>query len=256
MMTITFNRPGIGTVAVTYDKLTNSPIEIDTTQWPMVPNQTRCFMKYTPNGFRMLPYCRDQYSDSYPKKLAIIVESPNSKEFDNNFNPIAPLIGRSGNTFDRKIVFKFNTWFNTTLSQASDISEGTIVRVELVNPVQFQTSLFHLLNNKIPYLQLKQAHKKYTLNKKLRDDVWKALYVDLKYEGDFIAEILKIAPDYIVNCCTGNSSSPVKRFLPISRVDAIGQKELKDIVRSSLYKAFITHSLDVPYIEDVHPRVW
>lgn len=256
MMTITFSRPRIGSTTVTYSKLTNSPTVINTAQWPAVANQTRCFVKCTSNGFQMLPYCSALYSAENIKKLAVVVESPNSKEFDNNFNPIAPLIGRSGNVFDRKIIGKLNGWFNILLRKVPDFTEEMIVQIKIFNPVQFQTSLFHLLNNKIPYLQLQQSHKKYMLNQKLRDDVWKALYIDLQYENDFIAEILKYAPNYIVNCCTGSSSSPVTIFRPISGVAHVGTKELKDIVRNTLCRTFNMPNVNVLYIEDWHPRAW
>ena len=99
-------------------------------------------------------------------------------EFTYDFRPLRPLNGMSGVIFDSQIEHKMAKWFKENLNVTA------VYEIKIFNPVQYQTSLFHFLNNLIPFMRLSKQLQDDTVipeyvfddHKKLRNDVWKLLF--------------------------------------------------------------------------------
>lgn len=224
---------------------------IDISNWPIVKDRVRCYIKNyihdNENSFLMMPF-NEKYTQY--RKIALIVESPHKNEFDNNFNPLVPLNGISGKKFDLRIIDKMNEWFSNI-----SLEPETLFEIKIINPVQYQTSLFHLLNNKIPYHKVCNC-KKYGMNRYLRNKLWRRLFEETitKCKADFIHRVISYSPDYIVNCCTSFDKKITLQttFINLSSVNIVKNTVLKYNVRNAL----LDNKIKTPYIEDEHPCSW
>lgn len=188
-------------------------IWIDFSKWPTLDNQIRCHLKYDPTKHTFEKFDKIVKANNSQEivRIAFIVESPHRDEFDENFNPLEPLNGKAGTVFNNKICTKMNGWFQNACDRK-------IYEIKIFNPVPYQTSLYHFLNDKIDGMKLSDQLKKGVtipwynkLNGKIRDAVWANLF----YSEDaccmplFLGDIIRYWPDYIVNCCTGVSKDRI-----------------------------------------------
>ena len=210
--------------------------------WPKVKDQIRGYYEKGTNGFIPIQYNK---KDKY-EKIALIVESPHKDEFDNNFNPLCPLNGSAGKRFANNICNKLDTWFSNI--------KNIKVEVMIINPVQYQTSLYHFLNGKISYNNIKQSINYTKIDKDIRNETWRFLFNNCSLSNDFITRINTYSPDCIDNCCTGKVNS--RTFVnPTSIV--IKKKNIKSLkicVRNSIINS--NKLTSTQYIEDTHPILW
>lgn len=211
--------------------------------WPKVDDQIRGYYKYNhqSNNWKSVPM---SYTNNDVTRVALIVESPHKDEFDDIFNPLCPLNGVSGKKFSRKILSNLSIWFH-------NVSISSVVEIYIMNPIQYQASLYHFLNDKINYNRL--INNKISLpgiNAKLRNEVWKILFNDPLLKGDFVDRITKYNPHYIVNCCTGKK---VYGIFCNPRKPRNNSTQLNSFVRRVLLAKNLIHG---NYLEFKHPCVW
>ena len=215
--------------------------------WPIVEDQVRGYYKINTPTQWVTVSPNQIKKDTLIFRLALIVESPHKAEFDSIFNPLNPLNGTSGTKFANDIYARLNTWL-----QNVNI-ENQIVEVKIINPICYQTSLYHFLNNMIPYNNHQSGNIGYTrINKTLRNKVWDFLFNTCSLKTDFIKALQNYSPDFIVNCCTGTVVTP-----PITQASCQGSKP-KDYVRLELLNNTLikTNNGVFNYFEDNHPSTW
>ena len=235
-----------GTVTYSHPTASTANQKIDIDLWSKVGAHIRCYVKYSNGNFNFCPYATYK-----ARKIVILLESPHKNEFDQNFNPLVPLNGRSGKKFDNKIISQLQKWFNGIY-----ISENSIFEIMLLNPVPYQTSLYHFISNKIPYQPLVGASSTipvFKIDKKVRDKVWRLLFPLPCCENEMIIFLKNYNPDYIINCCTGKSTK-YNTFGSLSKVRKTRNiTSLKIITRISI---FTNNLINNNYLEDAHPVSW
>ena len=235
---------------INYKCIPSNMPKIDVSTWPKVSDHNRCYVMYDGKTFCFMPF-KTNYVNY--KKIAVIVESPHKYEFDKNFNPLVPLNGPSGYKFSISIISRLQKWFSK-----EPLKKNTLFQIRIINPIQYQTSLYHLLNNQIPYISVATQKRKYSLNQYLRNKVWKLLFQEAAQitncQVDFINRIAQYNPDYIVNCCTSFNKKTllINGFTTLSAQQKEADITLKYIVRNS----FISNSINIKYMEDYHPFGW
>ena len=262
----------IGTVQ--YDKIATVDtkrgiLDIDISQWLTVPNQVRCHLWYDADSkkFKSAPF---KQGEDQIIKVALIVESPHKDEFTYDFQPLIPLNGFSGVVFDNQIDQKMVNWFN------GNINKNAVYEIKIFNPVQYQTSLFHFLNNMIPFMRLSAQLKdgvvipEYVFDdhKKLRDNVWKLLFASplTQCKINFQKQLIQYWPEYIVNCCTGGSADnrTIYWTTVTDKQSSVGNASttqnssitLKQHVRDALNELDDWFLKTIKYREDFHPSRW
>lgn len=225
----------------------SKPIDANIDQWPIVLDENRGYYRIVKDG-ALVKACVISKPSCF-SKIALLVESPHKDEFDGLFNPLCPLNGSSGRRFSNNIIGRLENWFNNSL-----IKDGTYyVEVRIINPVQYQTSLFHFLNGKIAYNTY--GNFSYTsLCSSLRDEVWRFLYQTCNLESDFIIRVRAYAPDYIINCCTGSSCYKQFNINKKIRKAPSNTRKLKALVRETLRVNGLINS--GTYLECEHPVRW
>ena len=250
LIEIKWGSTSLGTV--NYNKANSSAtITVDISQWPTVKNTVRCYMSY--DGQRtvnILPFKKYQNI----VKVAMIVESPHKDEFDGNFNPLVPLNGLSGKRFDNAITSKMSSWITSSQYNGTPAT----LEIKIFNPVQYQTSLHHLLNNKIPFHNPKVNIAQYGLDATLRNDVWRLLYENqlTGCKSTFISDLTTYSPHLIINCCTGKKYKNMPYWESLPQIKELKNKELKTKVRNTIKNARLTNLQKPNYIEDSHPIAW
>lgn len=212
--------------------------------WPKVQDQVRGYYLCSSKGWSIV-----SSQCNVSKRAALIVESPHKDEFDDNFNPIAPLNGASGKRFCGHIIKHLNAW----LPPQNHI--GTYLVIKIFNPIQYQASLYHFINGLIPY-DLPNVSAKYTrIDRKMCNEVWKFLYCTCSLKQDFISRLSAYNPDYIINCCTGR-----KRYTTFGSINppriSPNCLDLKKLVRDELYRNQLIQKNNKKYLEDSHPCAW
>lgn len=225
------------------DGYTHAVQNADISKWPTVGDHIRGYYEFNGKAWNSVPRPN---SNVVFTKLALIVESPHKDEFDNLFNPLVPLNGLSGVKFSKNILEKLKNWFANNVN----VNANTIVEINIINPVQYQTSLWHFLNGKIQYNLSNYPQNTYKkINAKLRDAVWYFLFEICNLKGDFVRRIKTYNPDYIVNCCTGKNT--IKSFT--NKINSRQNvKKPKACVRFVIFKTCQNR----PYVEDKHPCKW
>jgi len=162
--------------------------------------------------------CSPTNCDESCKVIAIILESPHYEEYKyqdclqnsftiksrtkhkktkiqtiNSLIPVEPANGSTGNLMKR--------WLTPILSNIG-VSFGSYC-VWVVNPVQWQTSLFMLHGESL-------GLKKYN---NLRNDVWKKIWNISDIKTNFENRVNQLAPEYILNCCTKELQPLITYFL-------------------------------------------
>jgi hypothetical protein len=157
-------------------------------------------------------------TDSNGRKIVLVIESPHKDEYDENFTPIAPAQGATGKNID--------TFICNVIDQHNklSLSEGQYDLI-ICNPVQFQTSLFHLHN--IPLNKNSPA-------KKIRDKMWRGIYDH--EQKNFYSRLCLYSPSVIINACT-------------SELKACVETEILNWLKN-------TKSVSMLYTADKHPCIW
>lgn len=251
----------IGTVK--YEKidkklLQENPIKIDISKWPKVQNEIRCRCWYDEKSMCFTTTtCNSGRSQII--KVIIIVESPHANEFTDDFIPIKPLNGKSGTQFDNYICNKMAEWFKGIENK------NAIYEIMIANPIQYQTSLFHFLNNQISFDKLSSWFLKntnstiipqYNFEAKIRNRTWKALFKSpcTRCKYDFLIQIINYWPQYIVNCCTGGDKT--NNWEKLSSI----QEEPINGIKSYVHNSLTTYHDEIRelilYRKDYHPGVW
>ncbi|MCI7213793.1 MAG: hypothetical protein MR467_06620, partial [Bacillales bacterium] len=129
------------------------------------------------------------------KKVALILESPHKDEFDIYYRPLLPANGLTGKKIYEKLGSKMN---NKALLNRSFVYE-----IYIINPVQYQCSLYHELEIKDFGAHIYGAT---THCRKLTNKVFRCLFGSAKHptdiQLDFQARLCTYNPDIILNCCT------------------------------------------------------
>lgn len=239
---------------IIYREDINKKIDVDIAEWPKVDKDVRCYIKYNRQTREYSKVC-ENVASRYKKyfNVVIVLESPHRNEFDDEFNPKEPLSGASGTKFDNNILDKIDKWFTNV-----KFDKNVVFKLWLINPVPYQTSLYHLLNNKIPnkpIIELKDIN--YDKDDNIRNRVWDVLYYGANCEAEFIKALESCKPDYIVNCSTKDiiEYDLVTKFtaLPVSSVNV---KPIKLKVRETISKFKHMLKEDCSYLEDGHPFSW
>lgn len=144
------------------------------------------------------------------KKILIILESPHRFEYKMNgeeIEAIGPAQGVTGKNIcgkKKEIIEEVKT-----LSNGKESSEN--YEIILINPVPYQTSLFHLFKNT----------KK--LNKNIKKLIWNFMWDSNfnKCKNEFVENIKKINPVCVFNCCTKEFKNEINKELKNSELKNI-----------------------------------
>lgn len=141
--------------------------------------------------------------------LALILESPHKREFDNCFTPRVPAKGRTGDNIEERLI----DVIESEPKLKAEIAHHLRVRIVLCNPVQFQASL-HVIH---------KDHLCKDCRKFLKRKVWRALWNRPEIRHDFLRRLNHWNPKWILNACVveGDFNWEVSSFLAnnVSDVD-------------------------------------
>lgn len=143
--------------------------------------------------------------------IALVLESPHKKEYDEKSTPLGPARGTTGNNIQSCLlgnlakfsVINDQNHNGSYFLSSSRIAEGKY-RLLLINAVQFQCSLGDLCGKK----------------KARRDEIFNAVWEN-GGKNDFTDRLKKYNPHIIINCCTGEEHE--NSSLKISVQEAIDE---------------------------------
>lgn len=181
------------------------------------------------------------------KRLIIILESPHTDEFEDEF--IAPALGRTGNSLDKYFLEILHKYFSHNLPP----KEGNY-EVILMNAVQYQCSAG------LP-------------TKLYRDFFWLKFWFKGKKKSDFVSRLKKYKPDIVINLCTKgchdcdpnlhDNPKVINRKYLQNRIGLYSNDypELQDITSAVTLQSFVDKSIisaypNIPIIEGPHPLSW
>lgn len=172
--------------------------------------------------FRKSDGCTDKVRCNFARTIVLLLESPHTDEYDDDMNPKVPACGSTGrqlsgcrtNSAQRHI-----DWIATHLKENFIKLLGCYPLI-LCNPIQYQTSLHHLLGN--------------NWKRKIRNDVWKQIWEIPAVKKDFISRFEKYNPALIINACTSPASAEVEKYV-------LGRCNL---------------NADIYYCSSYHPSSW
>ncbi|HOQ81049.1 MAG TPA: hypothetical protein PLH63_08275, partial [Candidatus Cloacimonadota bacterium] len=118
-----------------------------------VKDDTLCLIKKE-NGYTEIT----EDVNPYYKTIVVLLESPHKAEYTEDFAPIRPL-----NSNDPRV--KLKKALKDIINSDNDLSDG-LYRILLVNPIQFQTSMYEIFGLPV------QGRT----GKKIRDKVWDTLW--------------------------------------------------------------------------------
>lgn len=153
------------------------------------------------------------------RSILLLLESPHKDEYDDNCikRPLAPANGRTGKNIDQCLsTVLFHIHVETGLIEPGH-------HVVISNPIQFQTSLYVIHEQKIKGKW-----------KSLRDSVWQSLWREDCIRENFGERLNAYNPSLIINACTQDLKSDVRDFVE----DWFNQRE------------------QVPLYEVAHPASW
>lgn len=155
-----------------------------------------CYYEIDEGIKRKKDFVESDYCDSKPsndktsKSIVIILESPHQYEYNDDFEPIAPAQGKTGNMIKKYL----DTLIYYLMSKGMVDLKDDEYRVIICNPVPYQTSLYHIHD-------IALGNKKHGEEiKKIRDDVWTKLFN--KMQNDFTSDINSYNPILLINACT------------------------------------------------------
>ena len=162
--------------------------------WRYVLRNTGSYISLREHSGAIEVVCKgnNKYRDGYAEEvdncgitIALLLESPHKDEFDNNDSPIAPAQGTTGTNIHDYFEHIIN------IERRKFDFVATEARLIICNPIPFQTSLYMIHKGKI--------NKK----KKLKEDIWNALWEEPCIKHDFKLRMEKYKPSMIINACTG-----------------------------------------------------
>lgn len=149
------------------------------------------------------------------KRVALILESPHKDEYDILYNPLVPANGLTGKKIYGKLI--------TKLSNKITLQPNEIYEIHLMNPIQYQCSLYHELEvfdfgahiygNGI-------VHNRIITNK-----VFSGLFFGRNskhinyFRNDFIRRLKFYNPDIILNCCTSAKKNIVEKAIYVFNIN-------------------------------------
>lgn len=126
------------------------------------------------------------------RKIALILESPHKDEYSENYVPLRPANGKTGNNINKKLsnrpyIIKFSQKYN--------------YQILIMNPIQVQCSCYH---------QFKPHGIDSTSN--ITNKVFRCLFNRSKgnLRKDFISRLKQYEPDIVLNCSTYGAKSVVE----------------------------------------------
>ncbi|MGD9605836.1 MAG: hypothetical protein AB7V00_06815 [Bacilli bacterium] len=138
----------------------------------------------------------------HENNLLVVLESPHRFEYDASGQPIALMMGKTGQLFFDNFVFNLS---NSTMK----INDGTY-NVIVCNAIQYQTSCG--LN---------------PIDRNLRDQNWLEIYNEHGGKLDFKNRVFSIKPKYTINLCTGGMNPNGLRSQICQSLDEFGLKKGK-----------------------------
>ena len=154
------------------------------------------------------------------RSIVIIIESPHKDEYTENFVPISPAQGATGEKIEKFIVDILRK------HKQIELPNG-LYNLLIVNPVQFQASLFNF--HKVP------LNSKHSAASALRDKVWRSIF--LKEKDNFTKRLVSYRPALLINACTAKLKSLI-------------DEEIEHLIENRI----IT---DIGYfIANKHPSMW
>ncbi len=194
----------VGDITIPDDYCTNGELDIFQIKH-RVPDVWRYTVKVCNGYIQVLPIVRTialsdfddrPATDAIDTKIVLLVlESPHTSEYaknelkkSENLNPKAPAQGKSSG------------------DAGGGIREYLHIVLRKINLLDGIYSL--VISNPIPYMCSLGNPLTETKNKKLRDNIWKAIWEIQDDKGkfaiqdEFIARCAMYQPEYIINCCT------------------------------------------------------
>ncbi len=165
---------------------------------------------------------RDRDVEANRESIVLVMESPHKDEFfylDGKLQPITPAQGKTGKCIQLSLKDKLN---ELLAKSHVNISNGEY-QVVLMNPIQWQTSLYDLYKDPS------------TMHSRLRDKIWKQLWELPEVRVEFINRLGMYNPILIINACTGRNYGD----------------SLKSAVRKEIKEKFTTTILPIG-----HPSSW
>ena len=136
--------------------------------------------------------------ESHLESILLILESPHKNEFDENFNPIAPAQGDTGDFIYEEIIQVL-----MIVQKDFPLKEGEEYRLLIANPVTCQTSMNYLHKE-----GLKSSYKT------LRDKVWITLWEnEPEFQNQFRQLISLTQPIIVLNACTFELKPYINKFV-------------------------------------------
>jgi hypothetical protein len=139
---------------------------------------------------------RDIKKDDNIASIVLLLESPHKDEYSEDFKPIGPAQGLTGDKIDSMLLKIMNLNFDEFKLDEKKY------RIILMNPVPYQTSLNYLFKNK--------SEK---INKSVRNKVWKKLWENIELQDEFKNQISDLKPELIFNACTSELKPNISKFL-------------------------------------------
>lgn len=183
----------------------------------------------TVKNYKIVKFCKfyqgvgrffDQTIDTKNRSIVLIIESPHKDEYDNKFAPIAPAQGATGEKIEKYIVDLLRNHKQVRLSDG-------LYNILIVNPVQFQASLFNL--HKV------SLSSKNSAVSAIRDKVWLSIFS--KEKDNFVDRLISYKPSLLINACT-------------AKLKSIVDTEIKYLLRNKQLNC------GGYFIADKHPSVW
>ena len=149
-------------------------------------------VRHPPSCFQWSPW-RDRFAvpalGHFNATVVVLLESPHKDEYgsQNLARPIAPAVGTTGRKV-REVLLAM------LLDYAGEFLRAD-TRVIIANPVPFQASLHWVYD--------RRANTPYG-RKKIRDEVWKALWSFGPIREDFDVRMAMYRPDITINACTAS----------------------------------------------------
>jgi hypothetical protein len=134
-----------------------------------------------------------EINEAKNNNIVVILESPHTKEYDSDFQAIAPAVGTTGNNFKKYFVKYVLPILNNL---GLHLKTNNKYNILFVNPVPYQTSLAQIHNA--------------GMIKNLKIKVWKKLFEVLK--NDFKKTINEIEADFIINAATSDVTEEITKI--------------------------------------------
>lgn len=179
-----------------------------------IRDEDRFYLHYTGQTWKLVNFAVCKPIKRQLKRIALVLESPHIHEYDLYYNPIGPAQGKTGKNIKNKLTSRQNL--------ITHLNHNNVYLIRIMNPIQFQASCYHSLNN----------HDRNETKKVFRFLFGKKGF---NLRQNFIFRLRNYNPDIIYNCCTS---------------------ELKTGVVKTAINSAIAIASNQNYYEDIHPSMW